>query len=122
MTDKPEITPLWQLLPFTEEERKGMVLMMEEEIRDSVNEIALETLNEMGHEDHMELIAYGDDDPGTTAELLAAILDMNAGMDDYRSGDHEDHVKRAEYMTRMGLVDEEDRVTPMGRKYVEAYG
>lgn len=122
MTDKPVPNSLWRKMPFTEEERKGIVLLMEEEILDSANEIAIETLDEMGKEYLMELIAYGDDDPGTTAELIAAIVDFNAGMEDYRSGDHEDHVKRAEYMTRMGLVDEEDRVTPLGRKYMEAYG
>ncbi len=124
MTDETETPPLWQTLPFTEEEKESMIVMMEEEIRDSLRLVAMETLDSMGGDDNdlMELIAYGDDDPGDTAELLHALVDFNASMDDYRSGDHEDHVKRAEYMTRMGLVDEEDRVTPLGRKYMETYG
>lgn len=123
MTDKIE-TPLWQTLPFTKEEKEAMILMMEEEIRDSLRDVAIETLDSIGGDDDdlMELIAYGDDDPGDTAELLHAIVDFNASMDDYRSGEHAEHVKIAEYMSRMGLVDEEDRITPLGRRYMETYG
>ena len=124
MTEEIKATPLWQTLPFTKEEKEAMILMMEEEIRDSLRDVAIETLDSMGgdDEDLMELIAYGDYDPGDTAELLHAMADFTASMDDYRSGEHPKHAKIAEYMTRMGLVDDEDRITALGRKYMEAYG
>lgn len=124
MTDPIIATPLWQTLPFTQEEKASMVLLMEEEIRDSLREVAIETLDSMGSDegDLMELISYGDDDPGDTAELLHAMADFTASMDDYRSGEHPEHAKIAEYMTRMGLVDDEDRITPLGRSYMETYG
>lgn len=111
--------PLWRTERFNDEERKLMLSMMTEEIRDSAEAFAEEVLDA---EPLVDLIAYADEDAGTTHDMLKAILDHNAGMDDYKSGEHEDHVSHAAFMERHGLVDSVGDVTPLGREYIERFG
>ena len=117
---KPDpVEPAWRREPFTDEDRKLMLIVMTEEIRDSAKAFAEEVLDA---EPLVDLVAYADEDPGTTHDMLKAIIDHNAGMDDYRSGEHEDHVSHAAFMDRMGLVDSVGDVTPLGRQYIERFG
>lgn len=113
----PEPTlPIWNTDRFTDEEKDRMVISMMEEIEGSSKHIAHEQLD---CEEEVELIMLADDDPGTTVDLLKAIIDCNAGMEDYESGEHEDHVRRAEFMRRQGLVDSVGDVTPLGLEFIE---
>lgn len=109
------VEPLWRTGMFTDAERRDMVIMMEEEVRGSLNEYATEILDD--HE-LVDLIAYVDDDPEETVDMLKAIIDCNAGMDDYESGEHESHVTQASFMRRFKLVDSVGDVTPLGREYM----
>lgn len=109
----------WEAEPFTEEDRKLMLELMVEEVRGSIYDIAREKLSEIT--EMTELIAYADPDSTTTAELLEALRDQSACMDDFMSGEFDHHVESAIFMSRLGLVDGGGELTELGRKYLEDY-
>jgi hypothetical protein len=120
MFEARELTePLWRREPFTDEDRKNMLDMMQDECRDSVKDIAQANLDNI--DDMAELVSYADEDPQVTAELLHYMSIDHCDMDDYENSDAPQHVQAAKFMRRMGLVEGTATLTEVGRKYLEEY-
>lgn len=111
--------PLWRKEPFTDEDRKNMLDMMMEEVRDSVKSFAEDSLDQIT--DIAELVSYADMDPQVTAELLNYIFIDHCCIEDYESGEHQQHVDAAAFMRRMGLVNVEGSLTEVGHRYLQEY-
>lgn len=111
--------PLWRTDPFTEEDRANMLDMVMEEVRDSVKSFAEDSLDDIT--DIAELVSYADMDPQVTAELLNYIFIDHCCIEDYESGEHQQHVDAAAFMRRMGLVNAEGSLTEVGHRYLQEY-
>lgn len=114
-----EAKPLWELSPFTEQDRTNMKEVQEEEIRDCIKELAADRLSRI--DDHVELVSFADEDPSVTAQLLHDI-------------EHElpistQYEVQLAFVERMKLVSREDtehgiyilHLTDYGRKYLDEY-
>lgn len=100
---------------FTEADKKQMLDLKEEEVRDCLREVAHDMLMD---EELVELIGYCDDDCDQTAKLLVAIHDGDCCIMDFESGEHEEHETAAAFMRRMQLVDEAGEITDLGKEYM----
>lgn len=111
----------WRSAIFTDEEKNGMVIMMEEEIRDSLKHYAQDALD---GEDEVSIIGYAADDCEALAEMLQRIA--NKGDEEYITGEflreHEEdgeYSKLIDFATRTGLLGEdEETVTERGTEFI----
>lgn len=111
----------WRSAIFTDEEKNQMVIMMEEEIRDSLKHFAQDTLD---GEDEVSIIGYAADDPEALAEMLQRI--RNNGDEEHINGEflrlHDDedgYPAMLDFATRTGLLGEdEETVTERGVEFI----
>lgn len=114
----------WRSAIFTDEEKNQMVIMMEEEIRDSLKHFAQDTLD---GEDEVSIIGYAADDCEALAEMLQRI--DNKGDEEYITGEflreHDDgdgYPAMLDFATRTGLLGEdEETVTDRGREFISRF-
>lgn len=96
-----------------------MIELKSDEIRDCIRDYARQ---ELDGESLMDLMAYIDPDIEVTVQLLQAIRDGHACMDDYESGEFGHHATSATHMKRFKLVDESgDKLTEFGEQYLGEY-
>lgn len=117
--EREPILPVWRSALFTDAERTEMLNEKRSEIADCERDFAE---RELDQDRLIDLMPYVDPDTEVTADLLNAIKEGHACMDDYESGEFGHHATSATHMKRFRLVTPDGcKLTSFGEAYLREY-